>query len=97
MDFEWDPEKNRSNVTKHGIDFEDAISIFDGPVLEQITRNRGYCKVRSLAFGVANGRVFAVVYTLRDKERRRIISARRASRRERKEYHQAFPEKPAAR
>ena len=96
MEFEWDPEKNRTNIAKHGIDFEDAISIFEGPVFERIASKRDYGEERFLAFGVANGRVLAVVFTLRSQGRRRIISARRASRREREEYRQAHPEEPAA-
>jgi uncharacterized DUF497 family protein len=97
VEFEWDPEKNRANIAKHGIDFEDAIAIFEGPVLEKTASRRDYGEVRLLAFGLANGRELAIVYTLRGEGRRRIISARRADRRERKEYRQAFPENPPAR
>jgi uncharacterized protein len=88
------PGKNRTNIAKHGIDFEDAISIFEGLVFERIASKRDYGEQRFLAFGVANGRVVALVYTLRGEGRRRIISARRASRREREEYRQAYPEDP---
>jgi hypothetical protein len=35
MAFEWDAAKNAANIAKHGIDFDDAIRIFDGPVLEK--------------------------------------------------------------
>lgn len=91
MEFEWDPQKNRTNITKHAIDFEDAISIFEGAVLEQISGKRDYGEGCFMAFGVVNGRVLAVVYTMRA-GRRRIISARRADRREREEYRQAYPE-----
>ena len=34
MEFEWDEAKRRSNLAAHGIDFEDAIAIWEGPVLE---------------------------------------------------------------
>jgi Uncharacterized protein conserved in bacteria len=34
VDFEWDPEKNRANLRKHGIDFEDAREVFEGAYLE---------------------------------------------------------------
>jgi uncharacterized protein len=94
VEFEWDPEKNRANIVKHGIDFEDAIAIFEAPVLEQIAARRDYGEARIIAFGVAAGRELAVVYTLRGTDRRRIISARRAHRREREEYRQAYPEHP---
>ena len=96
-DGEWDPAKNRAIISKHGIDFDDAISIFEGPVLERIAAPRDYGEARFIAFGIANERELAVVYTPRGKELRRIISARRAHRRERKEYRQAYPEDPASR
>jgi uncharacterized DUF497 family protein len=87
--FEWDAEKNESNVAKHGIDFADAIRIFDGLVLEQTDRRRDYGETRLIAYGVAMGREIVVVYTIRGKNRR-IISARRAHRNERKAYREAY-------
>jgi uncharacterized DUF497 family protein len=96
MAFEWDPDKNAANIAKHGIDFEDAVRIFEGPVLESSDERRGYGEVRTIAFGVVDGRELAVVYTMRG-GRRRIISARRAHRRERKAYREAYPREPAAR
>jgi len=37
MNYVWDRRKGRSNLTRHGIAFEDAIGIFDGPTLEKVT------------------------------------------------------------
>jgi uncharacterized protein len=88
MAFEWDPDKNAANIAKRGIDFEDAVRIFEGPVLESSDERRDYGEVRTIAFGVVDGRELAVVYTMRG-GRRRIISARRAHRRERKAYREA--------
>ncbi len=96
MAFEWDVAKNAANIAKHGIDFEDAIRIFDGPVLEKADARRDYGEARIIAFGVVNDRELAVVYTGRG-ERRRIISARRAHSRERKAYREAYPKQPPAR
>ena len=93
MDFEFDPLKSVANKAKHGIDFEDAIRIFEGPVLESPDERHDY-GVRIIAFGVVDARELAVVYTTRA-GRRRIISARRAHSRERKAYRQAYPQKPA--
>lgn len=87
-EFEWDEAKAASNLDKHGIDFEDAIGIFEGPVLE-VRSDRGSEK-RWKAVGMAEGVELAVIYTLRE-GRRRIISARRARKREREAYHQANP------
>jgi uncharacterized DUF497 family protein len=89
--FEWDPRKAEANAAKHGVTFDDAVSVFldtdalDGPDLQHST-----AEPRSLRLGrAADGRVLMVAYTLRssvDAETIRIISARRASRRERTAY-----------
>ncbi len=96
MAFEWDASKNAANIAKHRIDFEDAVRIFDGPVLEKADDRREYGEVRIVAFGVVDNRDLAVVYTVRG-GRRRIISARRAHHRERKAYREAYPKQPPAR
>ncbi len=90
MVFEWDAAKNAANLAKHGIDFEDAIGIFDGPVLERPDDRRDYGEPRIIAFGAVEDRELAVVYTIRGTHRR-IISARRAHRHERKAYRNAYP------
>jgi uncharacterized protein len=83
MLFEWDESKRQSNLAKHGIDFQDAQRIFDGPVFERA--NRGHGEDRVLAIGLIEGVEIVVVYVIRG-ERRRIISARRAHRDERHDY-----------
>jgi hypothetical protein len=85
-EFEWDEAKAASNLKKHGIDFEDAISIFEGPVLE--VRSARGSEERWKAVGMVEGVELAVIFTLRE-GRRRIISARRARKSEREAYHQA--------
>ena len=85
MAFQWDAAKRSANLAKHGIDFGDAVQIFEGPVLEKIDRRRDYGEDRIAAIGVAMGLELYVVYTVRGGERR-IISARRANRHERKAY-----------
>jgi uncharacterized DUF497 family protein len=65
MAFEWDAAKNAANIAKHGIDFEDAIQIFDGPVLEKADHRREYGEARIIAFGAVDDRELAVVYTMR--------------------------------
>jgi uncharacterized DUF497 family protein len=83
MLFEWDESKRQSNLAKHHIDFQDAIRIFDRPTLEKATRSHGEDRV--LAIGLLEDVEIVVVYVIRGK-RRRIISARRAHRDERKDY-----------
>jgi hypothetical protein len=89
--FEWDPRKAEANAAKHGVSFDDAVTVFldpealDGPDLQHSSAEQRFRRLgRS-----AGGRVLMVAYTIRrsgDAEAIRIISARRASRREREEY-----------
>ncbi len=89
MVFEWDEAKNRQNLAKHGICFEEAIAIFDGPVLTA-TDPRAYGKLREISFGWLGSRVvLAVVHTDRSGVLR-IISARCASGKERRLFYEHF-------
>jgi len=83
MLFEWDEGKRQANLAKHGIDFRDAIRVFDGPVFESKNRRGG--EERIVAIGSVEGVEIVLVYVMRGK-RRRIISARRAHRHERQDY-----------
>jgi uncharacterized DUF497 family protein len=89
MEFTWDERKNRRNIEKHGIDFDDAIRIFDGPVLEKESVAQGFGETRNVAIGLVEGRELCVIYTIRE-EKFRIFSARRARRDERKAYREAL-------
>ena len=96
MDFEWDEAKNQSNINKHLISFEEAQTIFEGEVLT-VADDR-YAEERYMSFGelvLADGSlVIAVVHTERG-ERTRLISARKASRRERRQYDEYIHRRPA--
>jgi uncharacterized DUF497 family protein len=83
MLFEWDESKRQANLAKHLVDFQDATQIFDGPVFEKARRRHGEDRV--LSIGLMEDVEIVVVYVMRGK-RRRIISARRAHRYERKDY-----------
>lgn len=85
MDFEWDPAKADINFAKHGVDFEDAIIALCDPQRLIEIAPRSYPEVRYRVIGAAKGRILFVVYTMRGMSCR-IISARRASRRERTTY-----------
>ena len=93
MRFSWDPKKNEANLTERGFDFGFASLIFEGPTLERLDDRRVYGDRRVLAIGLAQGVHLTVAYTDRgvpDQEiKRRIISARRSNRRERKAYREA--------
>ena len=84
LGFEWDENKRRAVLEERRIDFRDAVRIFDGPVLETLSRHP--VETRWVAVGIVDGKEIAVVYTVRD-GRRRIITARRARTHERREYH----------
>ena len=88
MSYEWDGAKNLANVAKHGIDFEDAIAIFDARHLVRESVRSGHGERRWVALGPVFGRLVAVVYTWRG-ETRRILSARRARRDEQVLYDRA--------
>ena len=64
MPFEWDEAKRVLNIEKHGIDFAEAIEMFNSHVLENEDRRRNYGEQRIRAFGEVDGRVVQVVYTL---------------------------------
>lgn len=84
-EFEWDPAKEERNIRERDLDFRTASRIWDGMVLEKIDDRQDYGETRVLAFGTLNGRLMAVLYTRRG-ARRRIISARKANRREQRRY-----------
>ncbi len=83
--FEWDRAKSEANLSARGFDFAHAARIFDGPVLEMDDERTNYGERRVWAIGCVAGDVFFVVYTWRNGVRR-IISARKANRRERDVY-----------
>jgi len=49
MSYIWDPKKNRHNLVRHGIAFEDAVKIFEGPTLERVDNRYAYSEVRVYA------------------------------------------------
>jgi uncharacterized protein len=87
MRFEWDENKAESNVWKHGITFEEAVTVFADPYLlfaEDSQHSDG--EEREWAMGATeNGAIVVVVFTMRDKQIR-IISARIATKRESQGY-----------
>jgi len=88
MQFEWDPAKNTLNLVNHGIDFPAAARIFAAPYVVIPTQYQS--EVRSIAIGPIEGRLIAVVYTLRGTTIR-LISARRARTDERERYRAVYP------
>jgi hypothetical protein len=83
--FEWDEEKNLVNQRKHGISFEEASTIFDGPVLS-LEDERHQSEVRERSYGLIGGVVVVCVIHADRGGTIRIISARKATRNERKHF-----------
>jgi len=98
MRIEWDPAKSESNKTKHGIVFERAQLVFDDPFCVTFPERAVDGEERWHAIGlIARIVIIVVVHTYRVEESGgkseevvRIISARRATRREREIYAEAI-------
>jgi uncharacterized protein len=90
LQFEWDDEKNLANIGKHGISFEQARKIFDGPTLDLEDDRFDYGEQRTRSLGMLEDIVLLSVTHTDRAGRIRIISARLASRKERAIYHGAL-------
>lgn len=89
--YEWDEAKREANMRKHGFDFDDADIVFENS--NKVTfevRSRGEERWLDIALVEANGIVLALVYTVRGYNIR-IISFRKASRKERRIYDNLRP------
>ena len=75
--FEWDGHKRLANASKHGIDFTDAVGVFEGDIVIMLDDRFDYGETRYTAYGLLHGKVIVVSYTERG-ERIRLISARKA-------------------
>lgn len=73
MRFTWDPAKCVTKVRRHGIAFEDAARIFDGPTVERIDDRYNCGEVCSYPIGLVNGIEITVIYIDRDPDERRIL------------------------
>jgi hypothetical protein len=93
-EFDWDAAKAASNLTKHGVDFRQAAAVFNDPLaLTVFDEAHSQSEERWFTLGItAEGRLLAVSHTFEPtaptQARIRIISAREATRRERKDYQE---------
>ncbi len=91
MRLEWDENKNRENLQKHGFDFADAWQLFYNPLLVQPDIRKAYGEDRWIGIGTMNNGIIVVfVFTKRNNEITRIISMRKASKKERKNYEKSI-------
>lgn len=91
MRFEWDWEKNRTNIRRHQLDFADVEKVFARPLLVFPDERKEYGEDRFVGIGLLDDtRIVVVVYTEPNEDVIRVISFRKALAHERKRYEQAF-------
>ena len=89
MEFDWDKDKAKINLSKHGVPFDEAKTVFDDNLRADFyDSTHSYDENRYITIGQsANGRLLIVSYTERDNVTR-LITAREATRREREKYEE---------
>lgn len=83
--YEWDEAKRQSNLQRHGIDFADVEGLFESETVTILDDRFEYGEQRFVSFGLLDGRVVVIAHTETD-EVIRIISARKATKREESSY-----------
>ena len=95
MKFEWDREKEKTNIKKHGVTFEQASFVFaDRYALNKYDEEHSEDEDRWIILGKSFNEVLLVVHTFRNKdgiEYTRIISARKATKKEKQAYQKRCP------
>ena len=87
--FEWDPEKADSNIQKHGVSFDEASTVFGDPLsLLMPDPDHSADEQRYVVLGVSAQQKLLVVAFAERPPNTRLISARRATRAERKRYEE---------
>jgi hypothetical protein len=87
LTFEWDPRKAASNHRKHGVSFDEAATVFMDPLAVAVADPVHDGRLILLGMS-SSSRVLVVVHAELDDETIRIISARRATRHERRAYEE---------
>ncbi|HBK21138.1 MAG TPA: hypothetical protein DDZ60_01065 [Planktothrix sp. UBA10369] len=89
MEFEWNPDKATGNLEKHGVSFQEAVTVFNDPLSVTFPDpNHSIGESRYIIIGISRfGQLLIVAHTDR-LERVRIISARKATRQEQRFYEE---------
>ncbi len=95
--FEWDEAKNQDNIRKHGFDFADAEEMFRGILLTRPDTREDYGESRWVGIGTIRGRVAVIAFAERGGGTIRIISLRKASQSERRQFTKAVKDELEAR
>ena len=88
MKFEWDENKNQQNRQKHGISFEEAKEIFSSIVFTSVDRRFDYNEIREVSIGTIQCGVIVTVAHTERSGKTRLISARKATPKERRQYYE---------
>jgi uncharacterized protein len=87
--IDWDQRKRQANLKKHGFDFVDTNEIFDGVTFTYEDDRIAYAEQRFVTLGSLRGTVVSIVHTEHD-DHIRVISMRKATKREREIYFQSI-------
>jgi hypothetical protein len=91
MQVQWNPDKARSNLQKHGVSFEDAVTVFGDPLAITISDpDHSVGEFRLLTIGFSRTRKLLVVSHTERNNQIRLISARLATSKERKKYESGY-------
>lgn len=85
MKLEWDEAKEKTNISKHGFSFKLVRYLFQADIVYHMDNRKNYGETRYSALGTYQGLYFNFIFTIRDKCFR-IISLRKANKREQKRY-----------
>lgn len=85
MEISFDPAKREATLRERGLDFVDAVQVFDGPEFTFEDTRIDYPERRFATYGLLQGRMVAVIWTETERGRR-IISMRKANEREQAKY-----------
>ena len=87
--FEWDPNKAEANLAKHEVSFEEAVTVFADPLARIFPdEEHSVDELREIIIGHSAGHKLILVNFTGINDRVRIFSARKATRRERKDYEE---------
>lgn len=94
MEFEWDESKRKENLRKHGLDFRDAPTLFDGPMLSRLDTREDYDEPRWIGIGFLESICAVAAFSERnDGKAIRIISLRKALNHERKAFEKTIKDR----
>jgi uncharacterized DUF497 family protein len=88
VNFEWDEGKNRKNIRKHGLSFDDAYEVFRTLLPSEFDLRGHYGEERWTGIGLLGNRIVVVTFTHPDEDTIRIISLRKALKHERKTFEE---------